>query len=281
MAMAPQQHSESKRGLPAGWVRYFMQLSYHGAAYHGWQRQPNAPTVQQTLEEALGNLYKEAIHVVGTGRTDAGVHARGYWAHVDLPAEPLTGAPAIQDLQERLNRMLPRDIVIHQLVQPAHQSLHARFSALSRSYTYSISREKDPFAVDSSLLHTQPLEVAAIQAGAALLLAHTDFAALAKTGGGNKTTLCHLTESRWAEGPAGKLYYHVTADRFLRGMVRAIVGTLLQLGRGELGAGEAGLQALEGILKSGDRRQAGMSAAAHGLCFVGAAYAPGALANTV
>ena len=218
-------------------MRYFLRLAYNGAKYHGWQRQPSSSTVQQTIEEAASLILGAQIELVGCGRTDTGVHASNYAAHVDTDAK----FPA--RFVGRLNRMLPDDIVIlvWKEIGPtppagAH-GVHARFSATHRAYRYDITRFKDPFRQNTSwnYPHFDKLDVAAMNAASALLLEYSEFAPFCKSNSDAKTMRCDLRRSEWLLSETGnELQYHIAADRFLRGMVRLIVGACIRVGAGEL-----------------------------------------------
>lgn len=236
-------------------MRYFIFFSYDGTNYHGWQMQPNANTVQQELEKALSVLLRKDMKVVGAGRTDTGVHARRMAAHFDWDGEPIDAEQA----RYRLNRMLPRDISIISIKQVA-DDLHARFSATSRTYHYYIHTEKDPFDRHFSLLMHYPLDFDKMNQAAKHFLWHEDYAAFCKAGGDNKTTICHVSEARWVRQSDTSWYFEITANRFLRNMVRAVVGTLLDVGRGKLS-----MEQFLDILKSGTRSDAGESMPGHAL----------------
>jgi len=237
-------------------VRYFIHLAYSGTGYHGWQSQPNAITVQEVVEDGLFRLLRSSISITGAGRTDTGVHARNYYTHFD--SEIVYNAIELQQLAYRLNKILPGNILIYRMFQVEDQ-LHARFSALSRTYRYYISLQKNPFLSEQSWLYTIPLDIGLMEKAAALLITCNDFACFAKSGGQNKTTLCKLVNSRIAVKD-GVLVYEVKADRFLRNMVRAIVGTLIEVGKHNMSIND-----LAELLKSGTRSDAGMSVPAHGL----------------
>ena len=249
-------------------MRYKITLSYDGAAFSGWQVQPNAPSVQECLQKARGTLLREKIAVTGAGRTDAGVHAIGYVAHFDSAQAGLeTG-----DFGYKLNAILPRSVVIHE-VAAAAPDFHARFDARLRSYRYYIHRTKDPFAERFSWQCGYPLDLEAMNRAAAYLLGQHDFSCFEKTGGANKTSVCTIRTARWETYtpdhvasmgfPAREgdyLVFHVEADRFLRNMVRAIVGTLIEVGRGRREPGW-----MNELLSSGDRCAAGESVPGHAL----------------
>ena len=221
-------------------MRYSIKLSYRGAEFCGWQIQPDAPSVQQTLEGALSTLLRTAVGVTGAGRTDTGVNAIGYIAHFDA-AEGLDTA----QLCYKLNAILPRSIVVH-AIAPAAPDFHARFDATRREYTYFLHRVKDPFVEDYSYLYTFPgVDFDAMNRAAQALPGRHDFRCFEKTGADSKTSLCTVTEAGWhrytpthlaltgREGGEDYWYFRIAADRFLRNMVRAVVGTLLEVGRGK------------------------------------------------
>lgn len=205
--------------------RYFLHLAFLGTNYHGWQRQPNAASVQQTLEEALSTLLRTPICTTGAGRTDTGVHAHHMVAHFDSPA-PLD-APRFLN---RLNRLLPPDIAAL-LLHPVPPSAHARFSATARTYHYHISLRRDPFLTATALYVPYPLDFPLMQQAADILLPVTDFASFCKANADSHTTICHLTDAQWFQVDDHHWFFRISADRFLRNMVRAIVGTLLDVGR--------------------------------------------------
>lgn len=235
--------------------RYFVFFSYDGTAYHGWQIQPNANTVQQELQRALSLLLRSEVEVVGAGRTDTGVHARRMAAHFDCPT-PLTDCP---QTVYRLNRILPQDIAVLDVV-PVAPDAHARFSATARTYHYYIHTRKNPFARPFSLQMNFPLDFERMNRAARLFLAHDDYAAFCKTGGDNKTTICHVTRAEWVQTAPDCWYFVITANRFLRNMVRAVVGTLVDVGRGRIT-----LEQFAAILHSGTRSDAGESMPAKAL----------------
>ncbi len=221
-------------------MRYSIKLSYRGADFCGWQVQPDAPSVQQTLEKALSTLLHAPVGVTGAGRTDTGVNAIGYIAHFDA-AEGLD----TRQLCYKLNAILPRSVVIHGIA-PAAAGFHARFDAVQREYIYFLHRCKDPFVEDHSYLYTFPdVDFAAMNEAAQALLGQHDFRCFEKTGADSKTSICTVTQAGWhrytpthlqltgREGGDDYWYFRIAADRFLRNMVRAVVGTLLEVGRGK------------------------------------------------
>ena len=213
-------------------MRHLLRLAYCGAAYHGWQRQPNARTVQQTLEETLGRVCNAPVELVGCGRTDAGVHASDYAAHFEW-------AGALPpDLLRRVNRLLPPDIAVYG-IEPT--KLHARFDAAHRAYRYDLTARKDPFRVGRVWHYHAAAEIdrERLDAAAAALLDYGEFAPFCKAHSDARTMRCDLRRSEWAAADDGReLHYHIAADRFLRGMVRLIVGACVQHARGRLSLDE-------------------------------------------
>jgi len=208
-------------------MRLFVQLSYDGSPFCGWQFQPNVPSVQAEMERALSIVLGEPVTVVGAGRTDTGVNARHYIAHFDVSAWPDEDAAR---LLRKLNAILPPAIVA-EAFYPVADNAHARFDAVSRTYRYYIHTDKDPF-IRHSCRCWYDFDVEAMNHGAQVLLGRHDFSSFEKTGGANKTSLCTVTEARWEKVDDTHLVFTITADRFLRNMVRATVGTLLEVGRG-------------------------------------------------
>ena len=234
-------------------MRYFVEFSYDGKAYHGWQRQPNAISVQQTLEEAMTTQIRATVQLAGAGRTDAGVHARQMYAHFDLDTLIDT-----EGQLHRLNAFLPGDIAVQKIFRVSDKS-HARFDALERTYEYWVVQQKDPFARNRAYYVHLPLDLEAMNKAATLLLEHTNFECFSKSNTDVKTYICHLKKAQWTEDH-GKLVFTITADRFLRNMVRAIVGTLL-----DVGLGKTSIENVNSIIKSKDRGEAGVSVPAKGL----------------
>lgn len=235
-------------------ARYFIHFAYDGTGYAGWQRQPNAITVQQRLDDALSLLLRESVETVGAGRTDAGVHARHMVAHFDFGS-----IDNLDQLCFRINGVLPPDISV-QRIEKVSDDLHARFSAKQRVYHYYLHQSRDPFLRHYSLESHFALDFKLMNEAAAHLLTVTDFAAFAKVHTDVKTTICHVTEAQWIQIDCNKWLFRISADRFLRNMVRAIVGTLLNVGRGKTSLSE-----FVQIVAEGDRCQAGDSAPAHAL----------------
>ena len=242
-------------------MRYFVELAYHGASYHGWQRQPNASSVQQTLEEAMTTVLRQPITLVGAGRTDTGVHARKMVAHFDTD-NPLENK---EQLLYQLNHFLPPDIVLYTL-RAVTPEAHARFDAYARTYHYHLSFAKDPFDQGGSYRFSGTLDVNAMNQASGKLLAHQDFECFSKSKTDVKTYICRIMHAHW-ESEANGLVFTITADRFLRNMVRAIVGTLL-----EVGQGKKSLAQFEAILASKKRSEAGYSVPAQGLYLMDIQY---------
>lgn len=234
--------------------RYFMTLSYDGTAYHGWQKQPTGASVQEELQRALSVLLREEVAVTGAGRTDAGVHARMMVAHFD------TGADVdCRQLEYKLNKLLPPDIAVSKIV-PVGNGVHARFSAVSRTYCYYIHQNKEPFIRAYSWELHYVLDFAAMNAAAAMLMEYGDFASFCKSESGSKTTRCNVTDAKWISDGGARWHFIITADRFLRNMVRAVVGTLIDVGRGRLT-----VSGFRKVIERRSRDAAGESAPAHAL----------------
>ena len=237
-------------------MRYFITLSYDGTHYHGWQVQPNGTSVQEKLQWALSTILRQQdIQVTGAGRTDAGVHARMMVAHFDVETMNFE----LQDLTYKLNRLLPQDIAI-QKIEPVSDGMHARFSAISRTYHYYIHTVKDPFLRASSCELHYPLDFQRMNEAAAILMTYDDFGAFCKTHADVKTTLCHITVAQWHQTSTTSWYFEITANRFLRNMVRAVVGTLIDVGRGRLS-----LDDFRKVIEGKRRTEAGESMPANAL----------------
>ena len=235
-------------------MRYFLELSYSGKAYNGWQIQNNAPSVKQTLPEALSTILRVPTGVVGAGRTDTGVHAARYVAHFD--AECPLEEP--QRFCYHLNAILPWDIAV-QDVRRVRDDAHARFDAVEREYKYYVSPRKDPFRRDVAYQLIMPLDLDRMNEAAETLLGRQDFTSFSRLHSGNKTNICRVTRAQWREQD-GCYVFTVAADRFLRNMVRAIVGTLLDVGRGKLS-----VEGFRAVIDGRDRALAGTSAPPQGL----------------
>ncbi|MDO4159310.1 MAG: tRNA pseudouridine(38-40) synthase TruA [Prevotellaceae bacterium] len=208
--------------------RYFVYIKYDGTAYHGWQVQPNANSVQAELQRALSTLLREDVQVVGAGRTDTGVHARMMAAHFETEKDV-----DCEQMVYKLNRLLPRDISADK-VTAVDGDMHARFSAVSRTYHYYVHLHKDPFLRAYSCELHYNLDFDKMNEAAALLTEYDDFASFCKSNAGSKTTICKVSEARWIKDGEYRWHFVITADRFLRNMVRAVVGTLVEVGRGRM-----------------------------------------------
>jgi len=245
--------------------RYFLHLSFDGTAYHGWQVQPNAVTVQQILNEKLTLLLGVDTMLTGSGRTDTGVHARHYTAHFD--ASRHLSVSQAHDLTYKLNCILPPDIAILG-IQQVKNDAHARFSALSRSYEYIICTAKNPFMINRAWRQERPLNIEAMQTASKILLEYDDFECFSRSNTQVNNYLCKLTEANWRQ-EENLLIFHISANRFLRNMVRAIVGTIAEVGLGKIAP-----DAIRTIIQSRSRSKAGYSVPGCGLYFLGAVYPP-------
>jgi tRNA pseudouridine38-40 synthase len=234
-------------------LRYFIELSYNGKAYHGWQNQPNAITVQQVLEETLSTLLQTKIAVVGAGRTDAGVHASQMFAHFDFETDL-----DLSNFVFKLNTFLPNDIAIHDIFR-VKADAHARFDAIQRTYHYKISNKKNVFTDDFAYnMHLQ-VDVTKMNEACNVLLQYKDFQCFSKSNTDVKTYYCKIERAEWIIDN-NELTFIISADRFLRNMVRAIVGTLINIGLGKMEVNE-----LHDVIQSKNRSEAGFSVPAHGL----------------
>jgi len=247
-------------------MRYFLKLSYLGAGYHGWQSQPNAPSVQSVLEEALSTILRNRIEVVGAGRTDAGVNARTMYAHFDYP-----GAIDSYTSLRGLNRLLGRNITVSEIREVVPEA-HARFDALSRTYKYFISFSKTCFLHPLCWECGFSLDRERMDEAARILLTTSDFTSFAKLHSDARTNICRVSEAGFREwnpllGSGEGLVFTITADRFLRNMVRAIVGTLVDVGRGRLSADD-----FRHIIDSKNRCMAGTSMPGNALYLWDVAY---------
>ena len=243
--------------------RYFIELAFKGTAYNGWQIQPNALGIQQVIEEALAILIKEKIPVTGAGRTDTGVHASYFVAHFTTSSTSM----CTDELVRKLNHLLPEDISIFRIF-PVGITDHSRFSALSRTYKYFVSTRKNPFRQDTSLLvHSMP-DITRMNEAATDLLKYSDFGSFCRTGTNVRNHICRITEAKW-EINGNMLVFTIKSNRFLRNMVRAIVGTILDAGSGKISAED-----FRNIIVARDRRKAGKSASAQGLFLTDIEYPP-------
>lgn len=243
-------------------TRYFIELSYKGTAYNGWQIQNNAISVQQVVQEALSMLLQEPIKIIGAGRTDTGVHASHYIAHVDTSSEKDLSSV---DFHYHLNSVLPKDISIHK-IYPVSNGMHARFSAKEREYKYYISTVKNPFKIDTAYVYTRGLNVEYMQKAADILVEYTDFTSFAKLHADTKTNICSVKFVGF-EQQNEMLIFTIRADRFLRNMVRAIVGTLLEVGKGKIT-----IEQFREIIEAKDRGKAKTSAYASALFLTNIKY---------
>ena len=248
-------------------MRFFASISYNGSGLSGWQIQDNAPSVQAEVQRALSAALGEKITVVGAGRTDTGVNASDFTAHFDTDSSLVTGDPA-QTIY-KINAILPKNIVLHDIVR-VRDDAHARFDADSRTYRYYVHSRKDPFVRDFSWYCKFPLDVEAMNRGAELLLGRHDFSCFEKTGSAAASPECEVTAAGWScwtpvvapmpGDTSGYLVFTITANRFLRNMVRAIVGTLIEVGRGRQEPGW-----VADVMVSRDRCRAGQSVPGHAL----------------
>ncbi len=242
-------------------LRYFVELAYNGKNYHGWQRQPNAISVQEVVEDALSKLLNTPLRIVGAGRTDAGVHAKQIFAHFDF-----IGEIDLENLKNRLNAFLNDDIAILSILE-VHKEAHTRFDALTRSYEYQIYLGKNPFLLDSTWqIKTKILDVDAMNEAAKLLLNYTNFKCFSKSKTDVFTYDCNIIEVKWTKN-GDLLVFQITANRFLRNMVRAIVGTLYNVGIGKITIND-----FIAIIESQDRSKAGLSVPAQGLFLTKVTY---------
>ncbi len=234
--------------------RYFILLAYNGKNYVGWQIQPNGMSVQEKIQEALTVILRRKIEIVGAGRTDSGVHARNMFAHFELDT-PLDN---LKELVRRLNSFLPTDIAIRN-IKPVAADAHARFSAVARTYRYYVTVAKDPFMSGIKRRIFFEPDIETMNKACDILMEYSDFTSFSKLHSDAKTNICNVTTARWVKD--GEDYiFTIISNRFLRDMVRAIVGTLLEVGKGKLS-----LSDFRKIIEKQDRQKAGDSAPAHGL----------------
>ncbi len=234
-------------------MRYFLELSYNGKAYHGWQNQPNAISVQEVTEKALSTLLRETIAIVGAGRTDAGVHAKQMFAHFDTEEEFEE-----ENLKFKLNAFLPKDIAIQSIFKVTPEA-HARFDALSRTYLYRISLQKDAFNYDNAYNFRNDLDLDKMNEASKILFNYIDFECFSKSNTDVNTFNCTIMKAEWTQQD-NEFHFVIKADRFLRNMVRAVVGTMINIG-----AGKIEVEELHNIIKSKNRSEAGFSVPAHAL----------------
>lgn len=245
-------------------MRYFLEVSYKGTAYAGFQVQKNANTIQAEIEKVLSVVLKHPIELTGSSRTDSGVHALQNFFHFDFEQ---TVVPAIV---YNLNAILPRDIVVRAIF-PVSKDAHCRFEALHRQYRYCLNAKKDPFSTDTSWYYPYSLDIELLNKAASLLLNYTDYTSFSKLNSQAFTNQCTITKSEWKLN-GHLLEYHVQSNRFLRGMVRGLVGTMILVGRGK-----TSLKSFEEILLAKDCSLANFATPAHGLFLVEVAYPPSIL----
>lgn len=246
-------------------MRLFIKLSYNGRNYKGWQIQPGDPSVQAQLERALTIWFREPVEVTGAGRTDSGVHAVNYIAHFDLACDNMTLSEDMQKSIFKINAILPSDIVVHKIWQVPDDA-HARFDAISRTYNYYVHSDKAPFLNEYSLFYPYDLQIDKMNKAAELIIGTHDFTSMAKLHTDARTNICTVTNAIWETGSPSTLYvndslqFTITANRFLRNMVRALVGTMLEIGRGRHEP-----EWITEVLNLKDRSSAGNSVPAHPL----------------
>ena len=245
--------------------RYFIQLAYNGANFNGWQIQDNTPnTVQEVLEKKMSMILSETIKVVGCGRTDTGVHAKDYFAHFD--SEKIDLHIADTNYVYKLNKVLPFEIAVKRIYL-VKDDASARFDAEYRSYEYLLHSNKNPFLTSTSLLHYGDLNLDAMNEAAAYLLTVTDFTSFSKVNTQTKTNICKVVFAQWSKLNNTEFVFKITANRFLQNMVRAIVGTLLEVGKGKMN-----LEEFKIIIENKNRSDAGMSVAGHALYLTNIQY---------
>lgn len=242
--------------------RYFVELSYNGTNFHGWQTQPNGVTVQECLDKALSTYFRQNVVSLGCGRTDTGVHATQFYAHFDLIA---VNPKQVEHSAKGINALLPYSIAIQRVFEVAYDA-HARFDATAREYKYYLHFHKDPFKLDRSWLYKGKLDVDKMNQAAQVLLKHKDFSCFSKSNTQTFTNNCKISLAEIEERQDG-LVFTIKADRFLRNMVRAIMGTLVMVGRGDIGVDD-----MEEIIASKNRSKAGQSVPACGLYLVAVEY---------
>ncbi len=240
-------------------MRYFLEIAYKGTNYHGWQSQPNAKTVQETIEKAMSLLLRQPLQIVGAGRTDAGVHAEQMFAHFDIDNKIEDNKIEKSTFLYKMNSFLPEDIAVKNLWEVQSEA-HARFDAEERSYEYRIYLGKNPFYMDGCWqLFSKQLNVELMNQACGIILKYNDFQCFSRSNSDVKTYLCDLKRAEWRK-EGNWLIFSITADRFLRNMVRAVVGTLI-----DIGEGKCSLEQLKQIIESKNRSNAGASAPAQGL----------------
>lgn len=253
-------------------MRYFFEIAYLGTHYNGWQTQPNGTGVQEVVEDALKRKFRKSIAITGSGRTDTGVHCAQQFFHADLSLEKAS-AEQLNDLTHQLNSLLPRDIAIRS-IRPVKPDASARYDARSRTYRYTITLRKDPLLTGHALHVFRKLDLNAMQAAAGLLIGTHDFECFSKVKTDVNHFLCDVKSAKWRK-TGSVLTFTITANRFLRGMVRAIVGTLLDAGTGKISVRE-----FADIISSRNRAKAGMNVAPEGLCLIKVTYRKGIFLKT-
>lgn len=241
-------------------MRYFIHLAYNGTRFCGWQIQPKSPSIQESIEDVMSTLLNEKISIVGAGRTDSGVHASNYYAHFETNAEF-----SEEQLRYKMNRMLPYDIVIYQ-IYAVPDDMHARFSATSRTYTYTITKKKNPFNAETEYYVPTQLNVHAMNESCKQLIGTKDFTSFSKLHTDVNNNICTITLAEWHETD-DKLIFTISANRFLRNMVRSIVGTLIDVGKEKISQTD-----FVNIIESKNRQNAGQSIPACGLCLTEIRY---------
>jgi tRNA pseudouridine38-40 synthase len=244
--------------------RYFIELAYDGTPFHGWQIQPNAKSIQESLNNTLSTILRSEIYAIGCGRTDTGVHAKLFYAHFDSE-HPISD---LDQLKYKCNRLLDPTITVFRIFK-VNENAHARFSAISRSYDYLIIQQKDPFAVNRKWEMREKLNLDAMNEAAAALLQYEDFTSFSKSNTQTETNLCAVSEAKWTQNGM-ELQFKITANRFLRNMVRAIVGTTLEVGQGKINVDD-----FRSIIEAKNRSEAGLSVPAHGLYLSNIVYPEG------
>lgn len=243
-------------------MRYKIVLSYVGTKFHGWQIQPNKASIQDSLEKAIAIIQQETVNIVGAGRTDTGVHAKNYVAHFNTKKE--VADPNL--FLHKINGLLHKDIAVH-AIKKVKDDFHARFDALTRAYEYRIHTSKNPFLNEKSYYFRAPLDINKMNEASNLLIKQTDFQCFSKAKTQVHTYLCHVYEAHWSHITENEYLFYIKANRFLRNMVRAIVGTML-----EVGTGKINLDDVSKILASKNRSEAGKSVPAEGLCLTEITY---------
>lgn len=243
-------------------MRYFIQLSYKGTNYHGWQIQPDQISIQEEIEGAFLIAFQKKIEIVGCGRTDTGVHAKNYWAHFEALQLP----SSIEQLVFKLNNLLPKDIVVHQ-IKPVSDEAHARFDATFRRYIYQITDVKNPFILEFAHYVIKKLDIAKMNEACKVLYSYENFKSFSKVKTQVYTYNCKIMHAEWKKNKEGLISFEIQANRFLRNMVRAIVGTMIDVGLGKISIND-----FKQIIESKNRSNAGTSVPAKGLFLVEIGY---------